>query len=169
MSVQCKPSVTVTLEEYIWFFLSDALKRSACSFLRRETPHLFFLPLNWKDRPTPFLASWYIIRHGALLETSQPASASSALSQKRTAQTSSLPNSQATHKALEGPPSPAPHPGVLCLLFCSLWQGSPPRSAPSTQSTTDAVSGRGKVWKFLPKKKFNNFHSRDGKDSSCAL
>ena len=122
MSAQCEPSVTVTLEEYIWFFLSDALKRSACSFLRRETPHLFFplsLPLNWKDRPTPFLASWYIIRHGAVLEASQPASPSSALSERDSQP--KLPASQAPRlftklwRALH--PEPTPWGSLLAVLL----------------------------------------------------
>lgn len=60
------PSVIVTLEEYIWFSLSAALKRSVCSFLIRRTPHFF---LSWKDRPTPFHSVSYIIRHGVALET----------------------------------------------------------------------------------------------------
>lgn len=60
------PSVIVTLEEYIWFSLSAALKRSVCSFLIRRTPHFF---LSGKDRPTPFHSVLYIIRHGVALET----------------------------------------------------------------------------------------------------
>lgn len=74
------PSVIVTLEEYIWFSLSAALKRSVCSFLIRRTPHLpspSFPPLllNWREKererrgPTAFHSSLSVIRHGVALET----------------------------------------------------------------------------------------------------
>lgn len=141
--------------------------------------HIFFfplsLPLNWKDRPTPFLASWYIIRHGAVLEASQPASPSSALSER--ASQPKLPASQTprlfTKLCRVLHPEPTPWGSLLAVLLItripclllnlllrhSLWP-MPPLSEGWFEN----------FWKKKEKKKhFNHFHSSDGKDSSCAL
>ena len=141
--------------------------------------HIFFslsLPLNWKDRPTPFLASWYIIRHGAVLEASQPASPSSALSERDSQP--KLPASQAPRlftklwRALH--PEPTPWSSLLAVLLitripCPRFNLLPRHGLwpmlPLSEGWFENFWGKKKT----PNQHFNHFHSSDGKDSSCAL
>lgn len=131
------------------FFFQTLWKGQPVRFLDARYHFFFYLPLNWKDKSTPFLASWYIIRHGMALEDSPLAHLSEMFSP-----VSAVAKLLVWSQRLQMVLLPKPHlpwGSLLAVLLIMTMNPTPPLptgSPPHPNSLWPMLSGRGKVGEF---------------------